>query len=677
MPPSLIDAAKPPAPPSRFGLSKKFNTVFLVVLAIAALNVVSLRDMFRETDGFAETINIAGKLRMLSQKMAFELTLALDADSDAHVRQTLRDYETALSALEHGGNAFGFVVRPVPAEMRDLTTALRTDWALYQRHIEAMLTGERDDNTWYSLHRQAGIMLVDAEKLVGALTITTRQAQQRALRELYYLLITEVVLFATVVLVIRRRMVTPLLQLVRGTRALADGRYDFRVEFQSRDEIGELVQSFNAASARTGALIAQIEDEHKQLQQAEAMFRGLAENSIVGVCIVQEGRFRFVNQTMADMFACTRQHMLDGMRLLDIFVADDHAIIEESIRRREAGEVDSIIYEARGQRSDGTTLDVEIFGSKMLIDGHTATLSVVLDVSTRRAQQRELEYLANHDALTGLANRNLLLDRIHQAIAQAQRAQNHVAVLLLDLNDFKVINDSLGHSAGDALLQLVARRLQHSIREGDTVARFGGDEFVIVMPAIATASDATLVANKILAVLTTPFDIGGQEIFVNTSIGIALYPQDGDAEALIKSADLAMYHAKRERREGFRFYSEELNLRNRQRLTLEGELHHAIEHDTLRLEYQPKICLRSGRIIGAEALLRWQHPHLGRVAPVDFIPLAEETGLIIPIGEWVIHTACAQSRRWLDAGLILNTLAVNVSGKQLRNQELLHCIDAA
>lgn len=317
----------------------------------------------------------------------------------------------------------------------------------------------------------------------------------------------------------------------------------------------------------------------------------------------------------------------------------------------------------------------------MDINGNPAMLGVMLDVTTRRAQQSELEYLANHDALTGLANRNLLLDRIQQAIALAQRARNGVAVLLLDLNDFKVVNDSLGHSAGDNLLHQVARRLQQSMPEGDTVARFGGDEFVVVMSNVNRPGEAAVVANKILGMFVAPFDLGGQEIFVNTSIGIAIFPedvgQDGDAETLIKSADLAMYRAKRERREGFRFYLEELNLRNRQRLTLEGDLHHAIEHDLLHLEYQPKICLRSGRIIGAEALLRWHHPRLGIVPPLDFIPLAEETGLIIAIGEWVIHTACAQRRQWLDAGLQLNTLAVNISGKQLRNANLLPCLHQA
>jgi diguanylate cyclase (GGDEF)-like protein/PAS domain S-box-containing protein len=682
MSPSLRNAAVPPKFRSLFGLSApfgisaKFNIVFLVILFIAGLNVLSLRDMFRETDGVAETVNIAGKLRMLSQKMAFELVMALDNDTDTHVRDTMRDYETALAALEHGGKAFGFVVRPVPPPIQPLTTALRGDWSNYQRHIETMLTGAHDAAAQQQLHTQAGIMLASAEKLVSALTVTTREAQRRALRDLYALLIAEVLLFGAVVLVIRARLVSPLLRLVQGTRALAEGRYDVRVEFASRDEIGELVESFNAASTRTGALIAQIESEHRQLQQAEAMFRGLAENSIVGVCIVQNERFVFVNRTLADMFGYERQHMLEGVGLFDVFAPEHRAVVAETIRRRAEGEIDAVIYEARGCRADRSTLDIQVFGSKMEFNGATAMLAVMLDVSVHRAQQRELEFLANHDTLTGLANRNLLLDRIQQATAQAQRGGGNVAVLLLDLNDFKVINDSLGHGAGDTLLQLVARRLQDSIRDGDTVARFGGDEFVIVMPDVAKAADAAAVADKINEVLATPFNLGGQEIFAHTSIGIALYPQDGDAEALIKNADLAMYRAKRER-DGFRFYSEELNLRNRQRLALEGELHRAIADGALRLEYQPKICLRNGTIIGAEALLRWQHPRLGLVSPRDFIPLCEETGLIIPIGEWVIRSACAQLQQWRADGLVLPTLAVNISGKQLRNESLPDCLPDA
>lgn len=658
------------------GLGAKFNMAFLVVLFIAGGNVLAFHRMLAKADGVAETINIAGKLRMLSQKIAFEATVARqDSSQNQLLGATIADYETALTALEHGGIAFGFQIQPAPVAMAELTSTLRNDWTQYRRYVESLIANASPASDALSTMSQLSTQqLRDAESLVDALTKEAKNAQYQALLLLYSLFLFETIVFGILVVRMRKRIVHPLLQLARSAREMAAGNYDNRIEFKSSDEVGELIETFNLASQQIGQLVSQLELDREGLRQAESMFRGLAENSIVGVYILKGDRFLFVNNILADMFNYERQELMESVGLFDLFVKEDRQLVEEKIRQRMDGEVDSVNYEVRGRRKDGSALDVEVFGSKMEIDGRTATIGVMLDISTRRAQQQQLEYVANHDALTGLANRNLLADRIRQAIALAKRGNSGVAVLLLDLDYFKVVNDSLGHGAGDTLLQAVAQRLQATVREGDTVARFGGDEFVVLMPGIDSAGDAGVVAAKIHTVLSSSFDILGQEVFVYASIGIALYPQDGEAEMLIKNADLAMYLAKQEGRNGFRFYSSEMDVRNSKRLTLERELHRALDNNDLEVAYQPKICLRTGCIVGAEALLRWHHVQLGNIQPREFIPVAEETGLIVPIGEWVMRTVCAQNRAWQLAGFNPITVAVNLSGKQFRDCKLVERI---
>ena len=496
-------------------LAAKFNTAFLVVLLIAGGNVWVFHRMLVQADGVAETINVAGKLRMLSQKIAFESTVArLDPALSQLLSTTLNDYETALAALERGGTAFGFEIQRAPISMSALTSNLRNDWTRYRKHVETSVDASFNNEAFFMIAQLSIQQLRDAESLVDELTKEAKTAQRNALFSLYFLLLFETIVFGVLVLVMRKHIVRPLLQLARSAREMADGNYDSRIEFKSSDEVGELIETFNFASHQIGQLIAQLELDREGLRQAESMFRGLAENSIVGVYIIQGDRFLFVNNILAEMFNYERHELMESVGLFDLFVKEDKRLVEEKIRQRIDGEVESVNYEVRGLRKDGSVLEVEVFGSKMEMDGRTATLGVMLDISTRRAQQQQLEYVANHDALTGLANRNLLADRIGQAIALAKRANSGIAVLMLDLDYFKVVNDSLGHGAGDTLLQGVAQRLQQSVREGDTVARFGGDEFVVLMPGIANGNDAAVVAAKFHTVLSRSFDILGQEVFV-------------------------------------------------------------------------------------------------------------------------------------------------------------------
>ena len=295
----------------------------------------------------------------------------------------------------------------------------------------------------------------------------------------------------------------------------------------------------------------------------------------------------------------------------------------------------------------------------------THYIGIINDVTERVNYEVQLAHQANHDALTALANRNLLTDRMAQALTYAQRAARLVAVMLLDLDRFKLVNDGLGHVVGDALLKVVAERLQACVRPGDTVARLGGDEFVLVMADVAYEHDVAPLVRNVLHALAQNMNVGGHDVVTTASVGIALYPRDGDdVPTLLKNADVAMYRAKELGRNSFQFYTVDMNARTLQRLELETALRRAVERNELVLHYQPKVELQRGQVVGAEALIRWRHPVLGMVSPADFIPLAEDTGLIVPIGEWVINTACRQLKAWQHEGLQNISLAVNLSARQ-------------
>ena len=300
------------------------------------------------------------------------------------------------------------------------------------------------------------------------------------------------------------------------------------------------------------------------------------------------------------------------------------------------------------------------------------------DVTHRKEAEEKLVYLAHYDGLTALPNRVLFFDRLQQTLAQAGRRQLVAAVMFLDLDRFKVVNDTLGHSVGDELLRHVAQRLAGCVRQGDTVARFSGDEFVLIVNDLHDAEDARVIAQKVLQAFADPFRVEGHEVFVSTSIGISMYPSDcEDEQALLKNADTAMYRAKESGRNNYQFYTREMNARTMYRLNLENSLRHALEREEFRLHYQPKTCLHTGRITGVEALLRWQRPEHGLVAPADFVPLLEDTGLIVPVGEWVLAEACRQLEAWRISGRDPMPIAINISARQFAARNLGQIIKKA
>jgi diguanylate cyclase (GGDEF)-like protein/PAS domain S-box-containing protein len=335
-------------------------------------------------------------------------------------------------------------------------------------------------------------------------------------------------------------------------------------------------------------------------------------------------------------------------------------------------------YETRQQKKDGSPIDINVW-TAALFDAQgeiNGIMAIVADITERKQSEAKINYLAYHDTLTGLPNRVSFEERLVEAVAHASVERESLAVMFLSLDRFKKFNDTLGHLIGDQLLKSVAERLNLTLREGNRVARFGSDEFAVLLTRISGAEDAARRANNFQNVLNAPFIVEGHELYVTSSIGIGLYPDDGmDAQGLLKSAGSALYRAKQLGGSSYQFYTADMNERALHRLALENQLRWALERREFVVYYQPQVNLDTGKIMGMEALVRWQHPELGLVPPAEFIPLAEDTGLIMPIGEWVLRTACAQTKVWQDCGFSNLHVAVNLSPRQFQQPDLLLLIE--
>jgi diguanylate cyclase (GGDEF)-like protein len=369
----------------------------------------------------------------------------------------------------------------------------------------------------------------------------------------------------------------------------------------------------------------------------------------------------------------TRQSVIIGVGTIlcllygVLFVIVRHAdgVIRRQYRERESAE--AALREAQA------TLERRV--AERTAELASANRGLEVEIVERRLADQRVVHMAHHDALTGLPNRTLLIDRVQQAIARANRRGGKLGLLFLDLDRFKNVNDSLGHAMGDQLLQAVSARLTACLREGDTAARLGGDEFIISLPDVADGAEAARVAARILAELAKPFTVSGHQLPAEASIGIALYPDDGDnAQTLMRNADTAMYHAKESGRANHQFFSTQMTERVSRRLSTETSLRRALERGEFALHYQPLVELASGRIDGAEALVRWPQPDRRLVSPIEFIPVAEETGLIVPLGEWVLREACTQAQAWQARRPGLR-IAVNLSGRQFRQKDLVGMIE--
>jgi len=403
-----------------------------------------------------------------------------------------------------------------------------------------------------------------------------------------------------------------------------------------------------------------------------SLARKVIEASLDGIMIVDaDNRVEFVNPAFTHMTGYEQEEIIgQNPRILNSGRHDEtfYKHMYETLARQDYWQ-----GEIWNRRKNG-----EIFPEWLTInvirdeDGDVSQYAAIFsDITERKKTEERIKNLAYFDVLTGLPNRRLLTDRLQVAIASAHRHGQQLAIMFLDLDLFKRINDSLGHGVGDQVLIETAARISHCIREGDTVARLGGDEFTILLPEIEHLEDAAKLAERLITQVKQPFMIDDHELYVTTSIGIAVYPDDGDSvETLIKNADTAMYRAKDLGRNSFQLYTPAMNARSFERLAMEASLRHAVSRNEFRLAYQVKVDMETGRMSGVEALVRWHHPDLGLVSPADFIPLAEDMGVISDIGEWVLREACRQCKHWHDLGLPPVRIAVNVSALQFRETKV-------
>jgi diguanylate cyclase (GGDEF)-like protein/PAS domain S-box-containing protein len=395
------------------------------------------------------------------------------------------------------------------------------------------------------------------------------------------------------------------------------------------------------------------------------------------LCTDSSGKITYLNTVAEKMTGWSRQEA-SGRPLADVF-----QIIDGVTRQPAENPMDTAVAQNKTVSLTANCILIRRDGHESAIedsaapihdrDGNgTGAVIVFHDVSAARSMSLQLTHSAHHDFLTDLPNRILLNDRLTHAIAAARRDRRKLAVLFLDLDGFKHINDSLGHAIGDKLLKAIGERLLAAVRKSDTVSRQGGDEFVVVLSSIAQSEDAALSVTKIIASIIAPYSIDLHDLHVNVSVGISIYPDDGaDAEALIQNADNAMYHAKEHGSNNCHFFNEEMNVQAVRRQFLEARLHRALERHEFVLNYQPIINLKSGQVTGVEALIRWRHPERGLIPPAEFIPIAETCGLIVPIGRWVLREACMQAREWQDAVLPHIRVGVNISSVEFRDKNFL------
>jgi diguanylate cyclase (GGDEF)-like protein/PAS domain S-box-containing protein len=452
-------------------------------------------------------------------------------------------------------------------------------------------------------------------------------------------------------------------------QAMQDGAQDYLIKGEMRSR--ELVRTLENAIERKEIEEALFDEK----ERAQVTLDSLGDAVISADA---EERITFLN-LVAERLTGWTESEARGRRMDEVF-----RIVDATTRETIPNPIEQAVAHNRVEYLPGNCILLRRDGHEIFIEdsaapihnragGITGSVIVFRDVSAARVLAEETMHASQHDFLTGLPNRLLLDDRLSQAIALAKRRASDIAVLFLDLDGFKHINDSLGHLVGDRLLQSVAKRLKEEIRTPDTVSRQGGDEFVILLQDIETHEAAGIVAKRIIDAVSQVHSIDGHELYITASIGVSLYPEDGlDTETLMKNADTAMYQAKNLGRQCFKYFKPAMNIRAVERQKMEEDLRQALMKNEFALYYQPKVNVSTEAVVGAEALLRWTHSERGSVSPTKFIPVAEDSGLILPIGAWVLRQACGQAKQWLDQGLPATPMSINVSGVQLQDATFLH-----
>ncbi|MCJ8339211.1 MAG: EAL domain-containing protein [Pseudomonadales bacterium] len=578
----------------------------------------------------------------LDKVLAQRIIASLLKDPTIHKAELTDDFDNSLALLE----------KPIQASSWDWQSKVFANRFRYYNHT--LILSEQNIKTGYL-------------KITADLSVVTEKLRQRSLQVIYIQLLGSLLTAGLFFGVFYFFVTRPITRISNSLALLQTRRDDGELELlptqPHQDELGFLVDSFNTMLAK--------ETQAKQtLKDSEAYFRAVMEQSSDIICLMDiQGNIININASGCLALKYQKQQLL-ALSLFELSSEEQRSDIQ--LMLDQVGFKETITLEIELLCSDQTIYLVEARFVLVEVNGKTCLLCSSHDIGKRKSAEARIKYLAFYDSLTDLPNRQLLNDRITQALNTAKRYQHNGGVLFLDLDRFKLINDSLGHGIGDDLLKQVASRLKSCLRREDTVARLGGDEFVILLPEIADNKNNAInsiqaMATKLLHSFKTPFVIQEHQLYVSTSIGITLFPQEVEVtiDDVLRQADTAMYQSKRQGRNQICFYQQELQESVNQRLTLEKDLHHALEFDQFELYYQPQVNA-AGEMVGMEALIRWNHPHRGFVPPDDFIGVAEETGLIIPIGKWVLEEAGRQLAIWQAQGLpeTFKRLAVNISPKQ-------------
>ncbi len=486
--------------------------------------------------------------------------------------------------------------------------------------------------------------------------------------------------------VIRRFITKPFQTLIHATKAVSGGNLALRLETRGEDEFGYLARFFNKMLDQINAELKDRKQAEDAVRASEMQLKQILDSIHAGVVVIDAETHEIVdaNDSALKMIGASKEQVVGRAchnficptEIGSCPISDRHCLIDNSER---------LLLMANGSEKPILKSVVQI-----RYKGRTHLIESFIDISNLKQAQAQITKMAYYDSLTNLPNRLLFRDRLQLAVSHAQRHKQLLALIFLDLDNFKRINDTLGHQAGDILLKEVALRLTDSIRSTDTiahqnlddsgvtVARQGGDEFTVLLTEISHAPFAATVAQRFLDTLAKPFLIAGHEVFITASIGLALYPVDGeDLDNLFKNADIAMYEAKSRGKNNYQYFQQSMNVAAIERLAMEASLRKALDQDEFVLYYQPQVDIRTGAVIGMEALLRWRHPDRGIIMPDEFIPVAEEVGLIVPIGEWVLRTACAQNKEWQRHNHSSLCVSVNISGQQLQQQDFIETVTKA
>lgn len=670
------------------GIRRDFTLIFLLYALLGIAATITFSGAIDRHIAYSHLIDDAGRLRMLSQRIAYQAhhVDAETASARLKLRQLVHNFDENLAGLGLKLQAVDRLGGGQTATETPLD-AIGRQWKHYR---EAAIAAA--DQSVGSLQSKQALKFIDenAAELLAASDrnvqniLATSMIDYRQVQRLLPLALVMGVLFAVgAYLYILKRFLVPFTRIRRMSQKLAQGEFDARVEQEAPGDVGKLIKTLNL----TADAMQQMFDERVRAEKAvkemleefrlrDRAIESASEAIMISNALAFDHPTIYVNPAFERLTGYTRDEALG--RNGRILLGDELAQQQTDALRHllKEGREGTVVLKCFRKNGDVFWNELSVSPVRNAQGTVTHSISIFKDVTERKREEESLIRNAQYDRLTGLPNGILFLDRLEHAISSALRHERMVGVLFIDIDHFKSVNDTFGRSVGDNLLVEAAQRLQTCLRDGDTVARLGSDEFVVLLDELEREDDIEPLAERIMVGTGKAFTIEGHEIFISTSVGASVFPRDGeDGQALIRNADVAMYRAKQYGRNIFQAFSEDMQSSITHRMTLDANLRRALERNELVLHYQPQLNLANGRVVGAEALIRWQHPELGMVSPAQFIPLAEESGLIVPIGEWVIDTACSQVKFWRGEGTMVPRVAVNISARQFRQKNLLSVIE--